>query len=214
MPENISSSMYTQEMGNLDVNRLKAFIKGIVVAQNKIKEKEMAREELKEHISTVKKLAAAKKPSVEKLKRYVNEIEDKVNTVLQKEAKLLRTSAYESKTITELRKKVVQLEQELSTKETQNKNLAKINDESIKKLTTTIDSMQQNIKKYISDKTERERKMKELEEKIRGKVELGDVREKIEMLEARYNELAQKGEHEGKDLERIRQRIDSLKLQM
>ena len=214
MNEHISSSLYTPEMKKLSVDRLKAFIKGVIVAEAKIKERNKAREELKENISKVKKLAAAKKPAVDKLKKQVSQIEDKVNTVLQKEAKLLRTSAYEGKTIAELRKRIAQLEEELTVKNTENKNLSKINEDSLTRLNSAIDSLQQKIGSYIKDKTERERKMKELEEKIRNKTDIGNVKEKISMLERKYAELEQKGEHSEEDLVNIRRRIDSLKLEM
>jgi len=200
--------MYTSEMNRLDVNRLKAFIRGIVIARKKISEKNLAREELREQIVKVKRLAEAKKPSAEKLKSHVAEIENKINNVLQKEAKLLRSSAYENKTIAELRKKINDMEQEISIKDAEKRNLLRLSQDSVKKLNETTDVLKQKIESYIGEKTDRERRMQELEEKIRVKSEVLD---RIAKLELKYKELEERENYDEDDLAKIKQRIDQLK---
>lgn len=214
MTNHISSSLYTDSMNKLNVNTLKGFIKGIIVAQTKLKEKDVARNELNKHLVKVKKLAAAKKPSVNAIKKHISEIEGKVNTVLQKEAKLIRSSAYENKTITELKKKINNMEEEIAQKDAQNMNLLKLNDDHFRILNETIDTLKERIDSYISDKSERDRRVKALEEKIKKKVEIKGVNERLMELEEKYKQLEQKGESEEEDLSRIRSRIDSLKLEM
>ncbi|MBW2992615.1 hypothetical protein KY345_05350 [Candidatus Woesearchaeota archaeon] len=214
MPDHISSSLYTGELTKVDTKRLRGFMRGMVTAERKIKEKELAREDLKKHIAKVKKLAAGKRPSLGAIKKHISEIEDKVNNVLQKEAKLLRSSAYENKTIVDLRKRIKELEEEISLKELHNKNLLKLNEDNINKLSETIDALQKKIESYISTKTERERRMKELEDKIRRKVEVKGVDERLAELEKKYAELKQREDIEEEDLERVKHRIDHLKTEI
>lgn len=211
MPNHISSSMYTPDMHNLDIRRLKAFLKGIVIAQKKIKEKEIAREELKKHIGKVRKIAEKKRPSVASLKKHVADIEDKVDTVLNKEAKLLRSSAYENKTIAELRRRVKELEEEIELKDSERDNLSRINKEGLDSLNKTIDMLQEKIDNYILANTERGRKINELEDKIKRKVVLSNNSERISALEEKYKELEDKGVHDEEVLVSIRRRIDQLK---
>jgi chromosome segregation ATPase len=211
MPDHISSSMYASEMKNLDVSRLKDFVRCIVAAQRKIKEKEMARDELKKHITKVQKLAAQRSPELSSLRKSVADIENKVNTVLQKESKLLRSSAYENKTIAELRGKINELEGQLYIKDAQKDNLARFNEERIKSLSENINAMKQKVSSYIEDKSERERRMAELEEKIRRQVDVKAANARLEEIENKIRELEQREMYEEDDLSRVKQRIDMIR---
>ena len=201
MPDHISSSMYTNDVSSLDTRRLKSFIKGIVIARKKFEEKETAREELKKQIGKVQKLVAGKKVSVDAMRQHVAEIENKVNNVLQKEAKLLRSSEYENKTITQLKKRVNELEQEVSVKDIEKSNV-------VRTLNDTISALQNKIDSYIDSRTEREKRIEELEEKIKEKA---DVINKVAKLEQKYEELKQREDVDERDLDMIKYRIDQLK---
>lgn len=211
MPDHISSSMYAQEAGTLDVNRLKAFIKSVAVSQRKIKEREMAREELKKHIEKVQKLAGQGKPAADSLRKHVYEIENKVNTLLQKEAKLFRSSAYEGKTVAELQRKIKMLEEQIILKDTENENLIRYNKDNINELARTIDGLKQKISSYVGEKGERDRRMAELEDRIKKQVEAKGVGDRLEELEKKFRELEQREGYEEEDLLRVKQRIDIIK---
>ena len=211
MPDHISSSMYAQEAGTLDVNRLKAFIKSVAVSQRKIKEREMAREELKKHIEKVQKLAGQGKPAADSLRKHVYDIENKVNTLLQKEAKLFRSSAYEEKTVAELQRKIKMLEEQIILKDTDNENLIRYNKDNINELARTIDALKQKISSYVGEKGERDRRMAELEDRIKKQVEAKGVGDRLEELEKKFRELEQREGYEEEDLLRVKQRIDIIK---
>lgn len=203
--------MYAQEAGTLDVNRLKAFIRSIAISQKKIKEREMAREELKKHIEKVKKLAGQGKPAMDSLRKHVYDIESKVNTLLQKEAKLFRSSAYEGRNVAEMQRKIKMLEEQIILKDTENENLIKYNKDNINELARTIDTLKQRINNYMGDKEDRDRRVAELEDRIRKQVETKEADARLEELEKKFRELEQREGYEEEDLQRVKQRIDMIK---
>lgn len=206
MPNHISSSVYASKMNKLSVNSMKHILRSIVVAQRKLQEREIAREDLKKHIIKVKK-EAGKKVGKGKMEKNLAELQNKVNNLVQKEAKLVRSTEYENKTIAELKNKVKELEEELSAKDTEKGNLVRMNKENIKSVKENINMIRLKIENLL----ERDRRMQELEEKIRKKVELRGVNERVAELEAKFNELRGREEHDEEDLQKIRQRIDQLK---
>jgi chromosome segregation ATPase len=214
MPDHISSSEIASQTGRLDTGRLKAFMRSVAASQKKIKEKEIARQNLRKHIEKLQKIAVKKYPSQVNLRENLAEVENKVNDVIQKEAKLYRTSLYEEKTVSELRKRVAELEKQLAVKDAEKQNMIRFNRENIKDMADTIGQLKQRMGSYLDSKAERDRKMAELEDRIKRQVETKAAGERMEELEMKFRELEMREGYEEEDLLRVKQRIDQLKTRM
>jgi chromosome segregation ATPase len=214
MPDHISSSEIAFQTGRLNTGRLKAFMRSVAASQKKIKEKELARENLRKHIEKLQKIAVQKNPSQTNLRQNLAEVENKVNDLMWKEAKLFRTSLYEERTVSELRRKIAALEEQLMIKDSEKANLIKFNRDNIKELTNTINALKQRMGSYLDSKAERDRKMAELEEKIQKQVETKALNERMEELEKKFGELSQREDYEENDILRVKEKIDQLKTRM
>jgi chromosome segregation ATPase len=214
MPDHISSSEIASQTGRLDTGRLKAFMRSVAASQKKIKEKEIARQNLRKHIEKLQKIAVKKYPSQVNLRENLAEVENKVNDVIQKEAKLYRTSLYEEKTVSELRKRVAELEKQLAVKDAEKQNMIRFNRENIKDMADTIGQLKQRMGSYLDSKAERDRKMAELEDRIKRQVETKAAGERMEELEMKFRELEMREGYGEEDLLRVKQRIDQLKTRM
>jgi chromosome segregation ATPase len=214
MPDHISSSEIAFQTGRLDTGRLKAFMRSVAASQKKIKEKEIARQNLRKHIEKLQKIAVKKYPSQVNLRENLAEVENKVNDVIQKEAKLYRTSLYEEKTVSELRKRVAELEKQLAVKDAEKQNMIRFNRENIKDMADTIGQLKQRMGSYLDSKAERDRKMAELEDRIKRQVETKAAGERMEELEMKFRELEMREGYGEEDLLRVKQRIDQLKTRM
>ena len=92
--------------------------------------------------------------------------------------------------------------------------MAEENREKIKQLNSTIGGLKEMIKSYAEMKMERERRIDELEMKIRAKAhkkkDVSLLKNKLKQLEGMYNKLKKKGV----DVSSIANKIGSLKARM
>ena len=207
---NISS----EDIKYLSIPTLKKFVKHVLAVTKKQEDRRKAREALVEHIQKIKKEAKGNKTNKEKLNKHLAELENKVQDLLNKEAKMLRSQEYENKTLQELRKKINLLEQQIAIKEEENRNLMQMNREKIQAMQDSISSLRHHVGDYVQEKTARDRRLQQLENKIRAKVDykkLDTPQEQIRRLEQKYVYLQQKGTTSQEVLEKIQERIQLLR---
>ena len=143
-------------------------------------------------MARLKRFTTKKKEMDEELK----ELGKKVSLVLEKEMQLLGVKNKEDVFSKELMDEVME------------------NREKIKQINTSISEIKESLRNYVERKTERERKIEELEQKIRGKAQskkdISLLKNKLKNLEALQNKLKSKGV----DVSSISGRIENLKLRL
>lgn len=176
----------------INPRRLKSFVRHICVIAKKHKEREEARAELQNQLKRLKRFSSKKMGMDDELK----ELDRKISLVLEKEMELLGIRQGESGVSKELMNRVLD------------------NRERIRSINYSINEIRERLEDYIRMKTERERRINELEEKIRAKVgkkkNVSLLRNKLKKLETMYNKLKKKGI----DVSRVESRINSLKLRL
>ncbi len=181
-----------EEISKLDPNSLKSFVRHVCVIAKKHKDREIARSDMYKQMQKLKKFSSKKKEMDEELK----ELNSKISLVLEKEAQLLGTKQGESAASKELIEKTME-------------NKAKI-----EQIYNLINEVNERVRNYTEIKTERERKIKELEKKIRTKSksnkQISLLKNKLKALEATYNKLKNKG----LDVSRVAEKIEALKLRL
>ena len=181
-----------EETSKLDTNRLKSFVRHTCIIAKKHKDREEARSEMYKQMQRLKKFSSKKKEMDQELK----ELDRKISLVLEKEAQLLGTTQQE----TTASKALMQQSME---------NKAKIN-----QIYNSINELNERLRNYVQIKTERERKINDLEKKIRSKTkakkDISSLKNKLKQLEAHYNKLKNKG----LDLSRVEEKIKTLKARL
>lgn len=176
----------------INPKRLKSFVKHICILTKKHKDREKARIELQQQIQKLKRFSSKKREMDEELK----ELNRKISLVLEKEIQLLGIRQQESAASKELMNKVLE------------------NRDRIKEINNSISEIKRRLEGYIQTKTERERKIEELENKIRAKLNqnnnLSLLKNKLRKLEDLYNKLR----IEGIDVSTIENKINDLKLRL
>ncbi len=200
----------SEEVENLSERSLKNFMKHVLTVTKKEEDRAKARDALAKHLQKIKKEAKTTKKSKDTLNKHLVELENKVQDLLEKEAKLLRGQEYENKTIQELRKKIEDLEEQLIQKDAENRNLLNINRENIQTMQISINALRAKLKEYIEERTERERKMLELENKINLKVRYKEPAA-LKKLEQKYIDLKNKEKSDEETLNKLRERINLLR---
>lgn len=181
-----------EDISKLDPNRLKRFVRHVCLIAKKHKDRETARTEMYKQMQRLKKFSSKKKEMDEELK----ELDRKISLVLEKDAQLLRTKQQESTASKAL------VEQSMENK-------AKI-----EQMYNLINELNEKVKTYSKIKTERERKINELEKRIRAKAktkrDISSLKNKLKALEATYNILKNKG----LDVSRVAEKIEDLKIRL
>jgi len=172
--------------------KLKSFVRNVCVISKKHKDREQARVELQKQMQRLKRFSYKKKEMDEELK----ELNRKISLVLEKEMLLLGIEQGESAASKELMRNVAE------------------NEEKIRQMNDSINELKLKLDDYMRFKTERERKIDELEKRIRAKAgekkNISLLKKKLNDLEVVYNNLKKKG----LDVSRVADRIQNLKLQL
>lgn len=176
----------------INPRRLKSFVRHICVIAKKHKDREEARAELQNQLKRLKKFSSKKMEMDDELKK----LDKKISLVLEKEMELLGIRQGESGVSKELANSILE------------------NRERIRSINDSINEIRKRLNDYIKIKTEREKRISELEERIRAKVgkkkNVSLLKNKLKKLENIYNRLKEKGV----DVSRIEGRIDDLKLRL
>ncbi|MEA2038021.1 MAG: hypothetical protein U9O94_11035 [Nanoarchaeota archaeon] len=180
-----------QNSQHLNPGRLKNFVKHVCVIAKKHKDREFARTDMYKQIQKIKKFSSKKKEMDQELK----ELNNKINLVLEKEAELL---GYKQQNTT-LSKELVQKVSENQSK--------------IEQIFNSINNLNGRVKNYVDTKSEREKRIDELEKKIKHQAKrkaVSPLRNKLETLEGKYIELKAKG----LDVSKIEEKIKELKVRL
>ncbi len=178
--------------GRINPERLKSFVRNVCIVAKKHKEMEEARAELEEQLRRLKRFSSKKKEMDEEIK----ELNRKISLVLEKEVRLLGIERGESAASRELMRNVA------------------ANRHKIGLINNSIGDIKAKLDRYIQMKTERERKVKELEKRIKSKISESDdaplLKNRLMDLVALYNKLKK----QGVDVSRIESRIEGLRLRL
>jgi predicted nucleic acid-binding Zn-ribbon protein len=171
----------------IDKRRLKSFVRHLCFIAKKHKDKEEAKGELEKQIKKIKQFTSKKKGIDKELK----ELNRKIALVLEKEMQLLGSSA--TKTL---------------------KSNVTHNNEEIKKMSDSMNSLKLKMENYMDFKTKRDRKIINLEKKIRDKADskksYDALKNQIKKTETQYRLLAKKGIQAHK----IEQKINDLRIRL
>lgn len=178
--------------GRINPERLKSFVRNVCIVAKKHKEREEARAELEEQLRRLKRFSSKKKEMDEELK----ELNRKISLVLEKEVRLLGIERGEGAVSRELMRNVA------------------ANGYKMGLINNSIKDIKAKLDKYIQMKTERERRVKELEKRIKSKITESDdvslLRNRLMDLVALYNRLRK----QGVDVSRVESRIGDLRLRL
>lgn len=176
----------------INPKRLKSFVKHLCILAKKHKDREKARIELQQQIQRLKRFSSKKREMDEELK----ELNRKISLVLEKEIQLLGIERGEGADSKKLMRNVGE------------------NRERIRQIYNSINDIKSRLEEYINFKTEREKRIDELEKKIRAKSnrerDFSILKRKLKDLENLYNKLKSRGI----DVSILRGRIEDLKLRL
>jgi len=184
--------MAEESSQSISQKRLKGFVRNLCIVAKKHKDREEARAGLQGQIKRLKRFSSKKKEMDEELR----ELDRKVSLVLEKEKGLSGVNKGESAASKRLMKNVIE------------------NKDRIKQMNDSISDIKQRMEEYINFKTARNKKIQELEKKIRtksgAKSDVSSLRKKLKSLESLYDKLKQKGV----DVSRVSSKIEDLKLRL
>ena len=199
---------------HIDPAALKEFVRHVCIVIKKHHEREEARTGLERQIKKVKTISLAKNPKRWLIEKELKVLNNKISLALEKESKLLGMGEKDSAVILELKNKIQQLERELIEKErSETEGLTK-NKEKIEEMDYTLKALKSKIEEIAVVKVEREKRIKELERRIKGAPPTATqktllLRGQIKALEEKYNKMRSRYSRE--DLKRVEGKIGFLK---
>lgn len=208
------------------------FMKHLRKASHKLQEKEKARDELKKKVSRLRKLSSKKNTKKETVEKAIEDMELCMMEVIEKEKKILHNSEENSKFNKNIQKKIDDLEEDVgnvshyeyySFKSLRDK-ISSLEEEighfkrykgDVEEFKKKIDELKEKIDGYDAAKRERDKRVMELEKKIKSKVkgnfnEILKIEEQIKNIEKRYEEARAKG-YSKEDLAKMKFKLDSFK---
>jgi chromosome segregation ATPase len=202
------------ESSDIKPEAFKKFLKQLMRVSKRRKKRAKARTALSKHIQKLKEKPIAKLSDKKRFRKGIEGLNDKISAVLDAEQQLLGIEKQDIDLVKDLKDEIIDLKKELSeTKTERNKQIIE-NKRVIEGLNEALESLKGRLGGYIEKKTERDKKIKQLEEKIKAtpvkKHELIATRKQLEQLERKYNQLS-KGAYKKEILIKIKERIDSLK---
>ncbi|MBN2880564.1 hypothetical protein JXM83_00790 [Candidatus Woesearchaeota archaeon] len=194
--------------------RMKKFMKHLMIASEKLMQVNSAKSDLNNKLHEMRSFVkdAPAKEIRSNFNDHVEELMSKVNYLVDAEKKILAVSPTAvTASQSELFNKISKLESELGLLREENSK--------IDLLTKTINELQQKISSQDIRKEEREKRMEDLEVKIRDRVEktaseLDEIESVLQNLSGKYDSLLKSGSHSEEELSVIKQRIDDLKLKL
>lgn len=183
-----------QKQASIGANFLKKFVRKVCITIKKHESAETARAELKNQIRKVKvvSLQNKKKWLVEKELKL---LEKKVNDVLRHEIALLSLGKSGSFEIKELRKGIDNLQNRIDKGISERPRFG-IESDKIDAITNMVLELKDRIDKLINDKVKREKKISEIELKLRRKSllssNLAEIEKRLRELNQSYDRIKYK----------------------
>lgn len=189
--------------------KVKRFVRHILIASKKLNSLNEARNNLKTKLNDMRNLSnkPAKVMKVE-LDSHIDELISRVNFLIESEKKIVRLSKQNSiSNNNEFQEKISTLQKEIDSLRNENQK--------INTLSETIKELESKLENYENLKSERDKRLEELESKIKDRVDKSDleilsIEETLKSLSNRYSELADSGKHSEDDLSNIKSRIEDL----
>ena len=233
-------AQYTQHSDSMNPVRVKKFVKHVILAAKKQHEREQAKQNLAKQLEKVK-TATTKKANKTEIEKELKKLEKKLNDVLQKEGKIIseekkdrvmdqslkgeirnlevkikQLSDKDTQVIEMLVNQIKGLEHELRITEGARHKEATDNKFEINQLSRAIVDMRERLKQSIEQKQERDKRIEEIEKKIKEKVgknynEIVKLEKQLLAMEDRYELAKKEGKYDKSILEEIEDRIKIVK---
>ena len=147
-------------------SELKHFLRHVCMIGHEHSEREEAREELNNQVKKIKKISLSRNANKGDIEKELEQLNSKVDLVLQKESKLLKYTRVDENTVRHLTGKIKTLEGDLSIAKRERDKAMISNKGEIKDITDTIVQMKSKMHQILKEKMYRQDRIKELEEKI------------------------------------------------
>lgn len=221
--------------------RVKRFVRHVVRAAKKQEEKKRAKEALKRQVRKVKKISVTKGIKKELIEKELKKLEDYLKEVLEKEGKLIVASKRDTEVteylkeeikrlenkVGELRQRDIELiemlrdqikglEQELRITEHGREEETSVNKLEIENISKAVVELRERIKQFVVSRTERERRIAELEKRIKEKVgknyaEILKLEKQLRAMEEKYELVRKEGVYDKSILQEIGDKIKQLR---
>lgn len=212
---------------------VKKFLKHVMLAAKRSEERKKAKDSLDKEVSKLKRMVV-KKAEQDAIEKSLKRLDEKLNTVLHKEGKILVHDVKGGVLSQEIRLKILDLENRLnelgeydiqiidtlkdniSTLKNQLYEAETLNQKKIEFLNVSMNGINAKLDTFIQAKEERDQRMQELEEKIKKQSivnadEIKSIEMQIAVFEAKFDKFVEEGNHDESMLAGIKKRIDSLK---
>ena len=185
------------DSSQISASGLRKFLKHLAVVSSKYKDREEAKDKLKKHVTKLRSSVVGKKTK-KKIMSEFEHLEKKISMVLQKEAEILRLRGGDVANYKALMSRISE------------------NSDRVKMIDKQFSELKDKVEKMHDIKLDRETRIKALEKRIeRGntkKQALPELSAKLQFLEQKYLEMKNSGKYSDGDLDKIKFKIDSLKV--
>ena len=189
------------------------FLKQLIIISKKQKIKLKAQQALAKHLEKLKKTPAGKLDP-KKLRQSLKRLDDKLGAVLDAEKKLAAVGREDPEIVKMLKDEIIALKDRLREVEQERNKFAFEHKKTVKGLGEELAKAKEKVSKYAERKLERERRIRELEEKIKAtpikEHELIAAKKQLEALEERYKHLSRRA-YGKKRLEKLKEHIGQIK---
>ena len=203
---------------HIDSGRLKRFMTHIIVAAKKVESKEAARDEVKEHVERLKMAVNRKEASKSEVAGVVNDLDASLKKILHDEDMILESQKLETKTVSELRNRLDDLNQKLIGLGRDYTDEITEKDQEVEELKKQLAVAHATIADHEQDKDERRERLDEVEAKItahheaKKKDAMKEVATQLRTLERQHKKLEKAGKHPKKHLNKLKKMIDTHKM--
>lgn len=170
LPKKVKETIIPPKKGQIDIKRVKYFLKHIVTAHVKISERNKAKTELKDHLIKLRNVPGIGK--TERVEEALRVLETKIDNTLKKEKELITENRYGAAKIKSLKKEIDRLRSQIQKRglkqEIPQRPVRKIKDlKSILRLETQIKKLESVHKKFKKGK-KHQKETKIIQGKLKG----------------------------------------------
>ncbi|MFC1697190.1 hypothetical protein ACFL1H_02570 [Nanoarchaeota archaeon] len=203
-------------MAKINKKKVKKFLKGLDKVKKKKSKSDKSKKKLATQIDKIKKVTSKKKVSKISVDKELIKLEGLISDVIEKEKSILTTENMRTQLAKNVRNRVTELTKKIDDIEEMRNEEYQDSKQSVRKLQSTVNQLSTKFDAYTKAKNERDKRMMELEEKIKDKVddnlqEVLKVEEQIRKLEKIYIKLKAEGETPPEQMEQIGKKISTLK---
>ena len=189
-------------------DKLRRFITHLAKASDNVEVRAEAKKSVKDGLERIKSLALNKRTKKTDIESEITEFEDLFSKVIMDEKAILESQIKGTREITLLKQQI----NILSSK------LAKLRDnhsdalnEKAEQILDLKESMAQANIKLSESGIDRQKKIEEIEKKIKGKSPVTELEAHLKSLEQRHNNLKKSGKYNKRDIDRLKKIIDTHK---